>query len=127
MRTITSDLPFTAYAVLYPRVLPAWITLAIIVLLIFLWTNPSGGLVVLVLTFLWVVLLFVGIFVCVIIRKYVSTCRKVNCDNELDVLARHGPPADGQGCESEDARAQLTRRRAGPRAPLVPQDGGKCA
>lgn len=72
MRHITEDLRFKSYMIGFSRVLPFWIIFSIIVLLFLLITSPEGGFYVMVMTFFWMLMLFIGIFFCIIIRKHVS-------------------------------------------------------
>lgn len=60
-----------SYCVLFSRILPLWIIFSIGALLLLLFCSPNGGFEVMVFTFVWVIMLFIGIFFCIIIRKYV--------------------------------------------------------
>uniref|UniRef100_A0A915CZ09 NADH dehydrogenase subunit 6 n=1 Tax=Ditylenchus dipsaci TaxID=166011 RepID=A0A915CZ09_9BILA len=47
---------------MYSRVLLVWVLLSILVLLIVLFSSPSGGLPVMIFTFIWMFMLLLGIF-----------------------------------------------------------------
>uniref|UniRef100_A0AC35FR82 Uncharacterized protein n=1 Tax=Panagrolaimus sp. PS1159 TaxID=55785 RepID=A0AC35FR82_9BILA len=70
MRQITEDIRFKTYIIGFSRVLPFWIIFSIFILLFLLITSPEGGFWVMVMTFFWMLMLFVGIFFCIIIRKH---------------------------------------------------------
>lgn len=88
MRYITDDYRFKSYTVGFSRVLPMWVMFSIIVLLLMLLSSPNGGFTVMIMTFFWVIMLFIGIFFAVIIRKYVSHIVVVKLIYEIDFSAK---------------------------------------
>ena len=77
MRHITDDIRFKAYAVAFSRILPMWVVFSIIVLLAMLISSPDGGFSVMVMTFFWVIMLLIGVFFGIIIRKHVSPSQSI--------------------------------------------------
>jgi len=72
MRHITDDIRFKAYAIGFSRILPIWVVFSIVVLLLMLISSPDGGFSVMVMTFLWTIMLLVGVFFGIIIRKHLK-------------------------------------------------------
>ncbi|KAI6239242.1 Transmembrane protein C9orf91-like protein [Aphelenchoides fujianensis] len=70
MRTITADIRFQSYCILFSRVVPMWILTSVVILLFMLLASQDGGLHVLLFTVLWTVMLCLGLGFCVLIRKY---------------------------------------------------------
>ncbi|KAI6213737.1 hypothetical protein M3Y94_00186700 [Aphelenchoides besseyi] len=70
MRTITSDIRFQSYCILFSRIVPIWILTSVILLLFMLLASQDGGLHVLLFTVLWTVMLCLGLGFCILIRKY---------------------------------------------------------
>lgn len=57
---------------LYNRIVALWMIFAVIILISTLLSQPDGGYPIVVFTFLWIILLLVGIFCLFMIRKHVS-------------------------------------------------------
>ncbi|KAI6189736.1 Transmembrane protein C9orf91-like protein [Aphelenchoides bicaudatus] len=70
MRTVTQDIRFQSYVVLFSRIVPLWVMFSVVLLMFMLLASQDGGLHVMVFTVLWTIMLCVGIGFCVLIRKY---------------------------------------------------------
>uniref|UniRef100_A0A7E4VEQ8 BTB domain-containing protein n=1 Tax=Panagrellus redivivus TaxID=6233 RepID=A0A7E4VEQ8_PANRE len=70
VRRITDDTRFRCYAMGFSRILPTWVVFSIFFLLLMLVSSPDGGFAVMVMTLCWMVMLFVGVFFCIVIRKH---------------------------------------------------------
>nr|CAD2139486.1 unnamed protein product [Meloidogyne enterolobii] len=74
IRTISNDLRFFSYAVIYSRLTPIWLIFSIIILLAVLASSPAvvgGGFPILIFTIVWLLMLLLGLLLCVFIRKYI--------------------------------------------------------
>ncbi|KAF7632722.1 hypothetical protein Mgra_00007863 [Meloidogyne graminicola] len=74
INSITKDLRFFSYAVIYSRLTPIWLIFSIIILLAVLASSPAvigGGYPILVFTIVWLLMLLLGLLLCVFIRKYI--------------------------------------------------------
>ncbi|VDK17992.1 unnamed protein product [Anisakis simplex] len=58
------------YCIFYSRLMAFWISISVLVLLLVLLSQPNGGLGVLIFSFVWIILLLLGIFCVLIIRKH---------------------------------------------------------
>ncbi|KAK6024922.1 hypothetical protein OSTOST_09191 [Ostertagia ostertagi] len=71
MELITNDYRFRSFSTLYSRLVAFWMTLSIIILLVVLFANSEGGILVMTFCLFWCVMLFAGIIACAIIRKQI--------------------------------------------------------
>ncbi|KAK5985928.1 hypothetical protein GCK32_002395 [Trichostrongylus colubriformis] len=71
MELITNDYRFRSFSTLYSRLVAFWMTLSIVILLVVLFANSEGGLLVMTFCLFWCVMLFAGIIACAIIRKQI--------------------------------------------------------
>ncbi|VDO56030.1 unnamed protein product [Haemonchus placei] len=71
MELITNDYRFRSFSTLYSRLVAFWMTLSIVILLVVLFANAEGGILVMTFCLFWCVMLFAGIIACAIIRKQI--------------------------------------------------------
>ncbi|EPB80532.1 hypothetical protein ANCCEY_00429 [Ancylostoma ceylanicum] len=71
MELITNDYRFRSFSSLYSRLVAFWMTLSIVILLVVLFANSEGGILVMSFCLFWCVMLFAGIIACAIIRKQI--------------------------------------------------------
>ncbi|VDP02971.1 unnamed protein product [Heligmosomoides polygyrus] len=68
---ITNDYRFRSFSTLYSRLVAFWMTLSIVVLLVVLFANSEGGILVMTFCLFWCIMLFAGIIACAVIRKQI--------------------------------------------------------
>ncbi|VDL65694.1 unnamed protein product [Nippostrongylus brasiliensis] len=83
MELITNDYRFRSFSTLYSRLVAFWMTLSIVILLVVLFANSEGGILVMTFCLFWCFMLFAGIIACAIIRKQV-------CHVHLGPCMRYG-------------------------------------
>lgn len=71
MELITNDYRFRSFSTLYSRLVAFWMTLSIVVLLVVLFANSEGGILVMTFCLFWCIMLFAGIIACAVIRKQI--------------------------------------------------------
>ncbi|CAD5223888.1 unnamed protein product [Bursaphelenchus okinawaensis] len=89
MATITDDIRFKSYVVLFSRAVPIWVMTSVILLMLMLFTSQDGGLHVMVFTILWGLMLCIGLGFCILLRKYLANGLNLVVRDANDQAIKH--------------------------------------
>ncbi|VDM52806.1 unnamed protein product [Angiostrongylus costaricensis] len=89
MELITNDYRFRSFSSLYSRLVAFWMALSMIILLAVLFSNSEGGVLVMMFSLFWCVMLFAGIIACAVIRKQIRVGLRHCVQSANEVLIKN--------------------------------------
>ncbi|CAD5231346.1 unnamed protein product [Bursaphelenchus xylophilus] len=89
MSTITDDVRFKSYVILFSRAVPIWVMTSVILLMFMLFSSQDGGLHVMVFTILWGLMLCIGLGFCILLRKYLANGLNLVVRDANDQAIKH--------------------------------------
>ncbi|CAD6185553.1 unnamed protein product [Caenorhabditis auriculariae] len=89
MKAIIEDIRFKMYCTIYSRMIGIWMAVSILILIAVLLSQSRGGWPVMIFCLVWTVVLFVGIYVCAVLRKKIRVGVRHCVEGANKVLLRH--------------------------------------